>query len=626
MAARLWIREAPDRLREERLDPDPGNDGLVIGRDAAADIVLADSAVSRFHARLIPRDGTWVVIDLGSSNQTFVNGDPIRESELSAGDHIGIGDCELQFVDEIERPEEDDSRTQVVERLRSGPHPAEELRAAGVLDALHRLGKGISGRPVESTLPDEALEILVERLGADRGAILLLDGDQLLCRAARSRGEQALRGFVLSQSIYREVMQSREAILSEDTTRDARFAERRSIIGEEIRSVIAAPIPMQGRIGGILYLDRLQGRQAAFQTEDLYGGAVAGQFIGALLQAGFAVGGLVKEKETLVRTLIDTHPIIGQSAAIERVREFIRRAAPTESTVLIRGDTGTGKELVARGLHYQSRRRGAPFSALNCAAIPESLMESELFGHERGAFTGADHRKAGRFESADGGTVFLDEIGELPLSCQGKLLRLLEERCFERVGGNATVEVDVRIIAATNRDLALEVREGRFREDLYYRLNVLEVVVPPLDEREGDLELLIDHFLDHFSERIGSGRKHLSPAARRRLLEHRWPGNIRQLRNVIESAVVLAREAEIGPDDLTLPRSEGGPVAAGVEWTPCSLQELEREHIARMLDHVGWNKSKAAEQLGIERSTLYARLRNLEIHPPEERRSTREVP
>ena len=614
MPARLWIRETRGQLREQRLEAGLGDEGVVVGRDPAADIVLDDSAVSRFHARFVERSEGWAIIDLGSSNQTFVNGDPVRDAALSAGDHIGIGDCELQFVDEVERVESA-SQTQVLERVKSGPHEAGELRAAGVLSALYHLARGLSGRAGDPSIPEEAIRLLVEKLGTDRGAILLLDGDQLLCRAAASRGDQALRGFVLSQTIYREVMQSREAVLSEDTLSDERFAERKSIVGEEIRSVIAAPIPLREGIGGILYLDRLQGPEGPFHSEDLYGAAVAAQFLGATLQANDALGGLEKERETLVKTLIETNPIIGQSPPIERVREFIRRAAPTESTVLIRGDTGTGKELVAQALHYQSDRRGAPFAALNCAAIPESLVESELFGHEKGAFTGADHRKAGRFEAADGGTVFLDEIGELPLGCQGKLLRLLEERRFERVGGNRSVEVDVRIVAATHRDLSNEVSEGRFREDLFYRLNVLEVIVPPLRERPGDLELLIDHFLDHFSQRVGS-RKRLSPEARTRLLSHPWPGNVRQLRNAIESSVVLSRGEEISADDLTLQRETSEGTVAAQEWQPQSLQELERIHIERMLDHVGWNKSKAAELLGIERSTLYARLRNLGITPP----------
>ncbi len=616
MSPRLWIRESPGHLREQLLEGGHDDEGIVVGRDAAADIVLSDGAVSRFHARFCLREDGWHVVDLGSSNRTFVNGDPVRESLLAPGDHIGIGDCELQFVDEIDRVTQPDAQTQVVRRLRSESHDGDELRAAGVLSALYQLSQGLSGQTQDLAIVEQGIRLLVDKLDADRGAVLLLDGDQLLCRAACSRGDQVLRGFVLSQTIYQELMQTREAVLSQDTTVDERFAARQSVVGEEIRSILAAPIPLGGVIAGILYLDRLQGRQGPFQTEDLYGAAVAAQFIGAAMQAGAALGGLERERETLVKTLIDTHPIIGQSPAIERVREFIRRAAPTESTVLIRGDTGTGKELVARGLHYQSPRRGAPFAALNCAAIPESLVESELFGHEKGAFTGADHRKLGRFEAADGGTVFLDEIGELPLACQGKLLRLLEERRFERVGGTAVVEVNVRIVAATNRDLAQEVRQGRFREDLYYRLNVLEVIVPPLRDRPGDLELLIDHFLDHFSQRVGGARKQFDAASRKRLLDYPWPGNVRQLRNAIESAVVLARGEEIVPEDLTMPRAEGEPAASEEGWTACSLQDLERTHIIRMLDHVGWNKSKAAELLGIERSTLYARLKNLEIRPP----------
>jgi len=616
MSSRLWIREGAGRLREQILDAEVAAEGIVIGRDVAADIVLDDTAVSRFHARLLHKDGAWRILDLGSSNRTFVNGEPVQESALAAGDHIGIGDCELQFVDEVARGDADASQTQVVRRLRSESHSATDLRAAGVLSTLYRLSRSLSGRPGDPAIADEAITLLLTELDADRGAILLLDGEQVLCRAARSRGEQALRGFVLSQTIYQEVMQTREAILSEDTTADARFAERRSIVGEEIRSVIAAPIPLGGSIGGILYLDRLQGRQAAFRTEDLYGVAVAAQFIGAALQAGAQVGGLERERETLVRTLIDTNPIIGQSPPIERLREFIRRAAPTESTVLIRGETGTGKELVARALHYQSPRRGEPFAAINCAAIPETLIESELFGHEKGAFTGADARKAGRFEAADRGTVFLDEIAELPIGCQGKLLRLLEERRFERVGGTASIRVDVRIVAATNRDLLSEVRHGRFREDLYYRLNVLEVVVPPLRERPGDLEILIEHFLDHFSQKAGGRRRRLSSAARQRLIAHPWPGNIRELKNAIESAVVLSRGSEILPEDLTIARGDGAPAAAVERWSPCSIQELERAHIERVLEHVGGNKSKAAELLGIERSTLYARLKSLGLPGP----------
>ena len=615
--AKLWIRKKDGSFAEKTIEETLAMDeGLVIGRDEGADIIIDDPAISRFHARIAHNQEGWHIIDLGSSNRTFVNGDPIQESRLESGDNIGIGDCELQLIEEIPRATDEGSHTQVMRRLGSGPQSVEELRAAPVLATLHRVAPlfaGLHGNPARL---EKGLQLLVEGLLADRGAVLLLDGEALLCRASHSRGSVQLRGFVLSQTIFHEVMQGRRAVLSEDTTEDSRFADRRSIVGEEIRSVLAAPIPIRDGIGGILYLDRLDGEQRPFKAEDLYGVSIAAGAIGAGLQTTEDLDGLHAEKETLVKTLIETHTIIGESAAIDKVRDFIRRAAPTDSTVLVRGETGTGKELVARAIHYQSGRRGAPFVAINCAAIPEALVESELFGHERGAFTGADKRKAGKFESADGGTVFLDEIGELPLESQGKLLRLLEERCFERVGGNASISVDLRVVAATQRDLSKEVSEGRFREDLFYRLNVLEVVVPPLRERPDDLSLLIDHFLDHFSKRVGGVRKRLSAKVSEMLLDHPWPGNVRQLRNVIESGVVLSLGEEIGIDDLSLNR-QSKPDESPEKWQARSLQELEREHIERMLDHVGWNKKRAAELLGIERSTLYSRLRNHGIRPKE---------
>ena len=626
MTGRLWIREAPGTIRElhlesclrdKRADDEPG---LVIGRDSAADIVLADIAVSRFHARLVPTQGGWKVVDLDSSNKTYVNGDPIREAELAPGDHIGIGDCEIHLLAEIARSSAEATRTQVLGRFGSGsPSTTAGDQARDVLGALHRLTTEIANLSNPDEILDRGVRVLVEELSVDRGAALMLDGDALLCRAAHSGSGQALRGFILSQTIYREVLQSREAILSRDTTEDSRFSDRASIVGEEIRSVIAAPIRRGSEIAGILYLDRLETQSEAFGQQHLEGVAVAAEILGSAMLAGSRVYDLEKERESLVQTIIDTNPIIGTSHAIQRVREFIRRAAPTDSTVLVLGETGTGKELVASAIHYQSHRRTAPFITINCAAIPETLVESELFGHERGAFTGAVARKKGKFEAAHQGTIFLDEVGELPLGCQAKLLRLLEERCFERVGGTESVEVDVRIVAATNRNLEEEIKESGFREDLYYRLNVLQVNVPPLRERTGDLELLLDHFLDHFSQRIGVPRKSLSVEAREQLLNHPWPGNVRQLRNCVESAVVMSlgeciELSDLPPTAASQPRVEG-PVV--VPWQPRSIQEVEKEHIARVLHAVKWNKSKAAEMLGIERSTLYARIKNYDLKPGE---------
>ncbi|MEM7164880.1 MAG: sigma 54-interacting transcriptional regulator [Planctomycetota bacterium] len=617
MSSRLWIREPSGRIREQALPDAPTADGLVIGRDETAGVVLRDPAVSRFHARLLRRDDAWLVVDLESSNRTYVNGDPIHEWTLRPGDQIGIGDSELHIMEEVVRAT-DDSQTQVIERTGGSDVSAPAPRAAAVLDALHELSQAVAEGSDEAQLLENGIHLLVERLQADRGAVLLLDADTLLCRAAHSRGGQQMRGFVLSQTIYQEVMQSRDAVLSRDTGADDRFQSRASVVGEEIRSVIAAPIHSRNEIAGILYLDRLNADETPFESEDLYGAAVAAEFLGAALQALATRRGLVEERENLVQTIVETNPIVGKSRGVQRVRDFIRRAAPAQSTVLILGDTGTGKELVAQAIHYQSPRRGHAFVAINCAAIPETLVESELFGHEKGSFTGAVGRKLGKFEVANQGTVFLDEVGELPLGCQAKLLRLLEEQCFERVGGTESVQVDVRIVAATNRDLWNEVEAKNFREDLYYRLNVLQVLIPSLAERTGDVELLIDHFLDHFAQKTGTARKELTAEARKVLAEHPWPGNIRQLRNAIESCVVMAPGTKIDLPDLPAnlgPGSQGGG-GATTTWKPCSIQDLERDHIERVLDHVGWNKSKAAEVLGIERSTLYSRIRNFGLNPP----------
>lgn len=614
--ARLWIREPSGKIREHSLVSLAAGDGLVVGRDAEADLTLADPAVSRRHARLELTNDGWQIVDLGSSNHTFVNGDPIKEWQLQPGDLIGLGDCELHLVEEVARVTDDSSQTQVLTRLGSPGEP-DDSHAATVLSAIHQLSRELATCREENTLLENTVRLMVEKLEADRGAALSLEGDVLLCRTAHSRLGQAMRGFVLSQTIFQELLQTREAVLSRDTTSDSRFQERASILGEEIRTIIAAPIRIGDRIIGILYLDRVEG-DAPFQREDLYGTAVAAEFLGATLASLGDRDNLEEEREVLVQTIVESIPIIGKSDGIQRVREFIHRAAPADSTVLILGETGTGKELVAQAIHYQSGRKGHPFVPINCAAIPETLVESELFGHEKGSFTGAHERKIGKFEAGHQGTVFLDEIGELPLSCQGKLLRLLEEQCFERVGGTESVQIDVRVVAATNRDLAEEVEQKNFREDLFYRLNVLQVLLPSLAARPGDVSLLIDHFLDHYARKNGSIRKQLAPEARSFLLAYSWPGNVRQLRNVIESCVVMARgeTIEIGDLPATLGPKRAEPAAISGPWAPRSIQEVEKEHIQRVLDSVEWNKSKAAEILGIERSTLYARIKSFGLEPP----------
>lgn len=304
------------------------------------------------------------------------------------------------------------------------------------------------------------------------------------------------------------------------------------------------------------------------------------------------------------------HEIVGQSAAIQRVLEQIRLVAMSDTTVLIRGESGTGKELVARAIHANSPRRYMPIVIVNCGALAEGVIESELFGHEKGAFTGAHYRRKGKFELADGGTLFLDEIGDISPKTQVDLLRVLEEKKIFRVGGNTPIPVDFRLIAATNKDLEALVAEGRFREDLYYRINVFSITIPPLRERREDIPLLAEHFLKKFAQSMNKPILGISPEALALLEHYDWPGNVRELQNAIERAVLVCRGREIRPEDLPLQVNEARGQTMGK-----TLAEVERQHIQRILQETRWNISQAARLLGIDRVTLYNKIRKYHLKP-----------
>src|SRR5499425_1406415 len=316
--------------------------------------------------------------------------------------------------------------------------------------------------------------------------------------------------------------------------------------------------------------------------------------------------------------------IVGEHATIREVSAQIQRVAATDSTVLLLGESGTGKELFARAIHHLSPRREQPFVALNCAAIPEGLVENELFGHERGAFTGAGNRKAGKMDLAHRGTLFLDEIGELPIAIQAKLLRVLEERRFERVGGTQSIDVDVRIVVATNRDLQKSVSEKSFREDLYFRISAVPLTIAPLRDRGNDVLLLADHFLEKFSREFGKPGAQLSEEAKKRILEYRWPGNVRELQNAIERAVILSDGPSISAETLQLHAKQPEPQAipsgmlpADFSWDGTleeivtrAVQSTERVLLEKTMRDCRWNKTRAAEQLGISPKTLAAKLKS----------------
>jgi two-component system nitrogen regulation response regulator NtrX len=330
-------------------------------------------------------------------------------------------------------------------------------------------------------------------------------------------------------------------------------------------------------------------------------------------------GRLERENATLRARLDERTEIIGESDVMRRLREHIATAAPSTGRVLIHGENGSGKELVARAIHTLSARREAPFVEVNCAAIPEELIESELFGHERGAFTGALARRRGKFEAADSGTVFLDEIGDMSLKTQAKVLRALEEQAFERVGGRETLRVDVRVIAASNRDLPSLIAQGAFREDLFYRLNVIPIEVPPLRARKEDVPPLVEHFIRVFCAENGKRLKTVTPGALTWFMTYEWPGNVRELRNMVERLVIMVPGESIGPEDLPPPlRPKNEPAPALGDGKPLkeARDNFERAYILAELRAQDWNMTRTAERLGIERSHLYRKIRAYGINPP----------
>ena len=322
---------------------------------------------------------------------------------------------------------------------------------------------------------------------------------------------------------------------------------------------------------------------------------------------------LEDENRSLTQRMLKDHSerlMVGDSAKMQRVIDLVARVADSQANVLIRGESGTGKEMVARAIHERSPRRERPFFAINCAAIPDTLIESELFGHEKGSFTGALARRKGKFEQADGGTLFLDEVGDIGPKLQLDLLRVLEERKFHRVGGNEEIEVDVRIVAATNRDLRKAAQEGKFREDLFYRLNVIPIVIPPLRQRREDVPLLVESFVERLAVEMKKRLDGVSPDAMSALMAHDWPGNVRELRNVLERGAVVATGPVIQLADLGMPSRGEAPPKAG---TMASLEEVEKRHVAAVLAHTGGNVSQSARILGIDRVTLYNKMRKYGI-------------
>jgi transcriptional regulator with AAA-type ATPase domain len=603
MKAKLLIRKGLASGQEIALS----SESLVIGRGEEADLRLPDRAASRRHCVISPTVEGWSIQDLDSKNGTCVNGLPVSEMRLTPGDLIQLGLTTLQLVaDDAPSAEEthvfsafgDLPEETLSIAPDAGPNPDEERRFHKTVTEALGLVEGLPSGSAPGTLLAEVVERLVSMTGAMRGAAIVFAPQTRRVRFRAVHSPLPGDTVPLQREAVDRCIDEGEGLLYPNLTVDPGAFEAEHVT-DLFYSALYAPLAGPDGARGVIYLDSLGGGDD-LHRHDLDAAVWAGRAAGLRLIDRPSAPPLPPGTEGG-----ESFGMIGASPTMGEVFALIRKAAHGASTVLIRGESGTGKELVARAFHRYSPRREGPFVAVNCAAIPAGLVESELFGFEKGAFTGAASRRAGRFESAHGGVLFLDEIGELPLQSQGKILRAVEEKRIRRLGGTEEKEVDARLVAATNLDLEKEVHAGHFRADLFYRLSVITIDVPPLRERTCDIPLLANYFLEFFREETGHKVTAFTPEAMALLNAYPWPGNVRELRNAVERTLVLGRGSAIEASDLSFLLR--GPLASPPELL--SLREVEKTHIRMVLDHLAWNKSHAARTLGIERSTLYEKIK-----------------
>jgi Nif-specific regulatory protein len=560
-------------LAGERFPLGPGD--TRIGRAPTADIRLTEAGTAWEHCIVRAGDGCYRIIDRHTGAGTFVNGMRIGEHRLEPGDQVGI--CETVLVYREEPPELPPDSPQ---------HAL--LRACSFLFLFRAIAMAQSGSH-RTTLESQLVGLIGEIVPSSGGAVLLgRDADDLRSAARELPG-------------------------SVDLAEIAARACQEGTVSDPVTLVVALALCVHGAIAGVL--------AAWFPPEEAANLSDHRDTLSAIATLGATALETVRELERLQaenallseRLGAGDAGIVGESPAIRKLLQMIARVAPRETSVLVLGESGTGKELVARALHRQSARSAKPFVAINCAALTETLLESELFGHEKGAFTDAVAQKKGKLEVAEGGTVFLDEIGEMAPALQAKLLRVVQQREFERVGGTRTLKLDVRLIAATNRDLSTEVHRGNFREDLYHRLNVVALHVPALRDHPEDIPALARHFLEQAAVRCRRRVSAISPEAERYLMSYSWPGNVRELENAIERAVVLGQSDVLLPEDLpeTVLESANVPEVPGALQS--SVTESKRQSIVEAWRQSNGDHNQAAARLNIHPNSLRRLIRSLHL-------------
>ena len=618
----------------------PFQDGsLTIGREISNQLILNDTLVSAQHCKLtVEPDGACVVHDLGSVSGTFVNGLPVTERIVVAGDQVVVGTSTFVFHDEEVKENETGSivlseMTKAVSdaaaktRLRGedvrylqpdalAALPSGE-RTARDLQTLVKISTAIGSiRDVES-LQWQLLGMIFDVVPAERGAILVgSDPEEFSSVVAWDRVAGPQHAVQVDRELARQVLEEGVAILSNEKNGGAAASASGVADGENgkpaVHSLMCVPLLNLDKAIGLIYLDTTN-PSARFTNEDLQLVTAIAGIASMAFESARQVEWLGSENQRLRAEVDLDHDMVGDSAAMRDVYQLIERVATSDSTVLVYGESGTGKELCARAIHRNSSRRDQPFVAINCAALTETLLESELFGHERGAFTGAVTQKRGQLEMANSGTIFLDEMGEISPALQAKLLRVLQERDFMRVGGTKSISLNIRVIAATNKNLLTATREGTFREDLYYRLNVVAITMPPLRDRKEDIPQLANYFAAKYAERCNRKIMGISPDAGTLLKQYDWPGNIRELENAIERAVVLGSSGIILPEDLPETLHETPAQSMRSSTYHEAVRQLKRQLILTAMDQSEGKITEAARLLGVHSNYLHRLIRNLDL-------------
>ncbi len=611
------------------------NTEVIIGREPANPVAINDPLVSRRHCSISNRNEKIRVTDLESLNGTFVNGVPTREKDLEHGDRIKVGASQFVFLLEEEQattpvPLTDSMDAQFVTTVTVNVQHEEavffqpdkiaetlppSVRVSRDLAVLLKISTAISGIRKAEELQGRVLEMTFEVLPVERVAILLIgqNPEEFVSGTYREKGSDFGEPFRISRTIAKQVLRDGVAVMGNDVLGSQSFQPTESLVASKIRSLLCVPLLVFGAKLGVIYADTTH-PGAHIDEHHLHLLTAIASIAAVALEHARYVEWLEGENQRLQDEIDIEHDMVGEGSRMREVYQFIGKVAAADSTVFIRGESGTGKELVARAIHRNSKRASRPFVAINCAALTEGLLESELFGHEKGAFTTAIEQKKGKIEVADGGTLFLDEIGEMAPQLQAKLLRVLQQREFERVGGIRPIKVDIRLIAATNRNVDEAIKAGLLRQDLYYRLNVVSITLPPLRERREDIPLLATYFVQKYSREANRPVAGISPEAHALLRYYDWPGNVRELENALERAVVLGSSDHIRPEDLPEALVERtAPSAVSVLRYHDAVNSMKRQLIIQAVGQAGGNFTEAAKLLDLHPNYLHRLIRNMDL-------------